>query len=275
MLRSILMFLSLLPLSTVAGQANSGDNKYIQVAGINEFLQGINQKLETFNKGLQEKNNKDSNNQTSNDQANSQATANPTVDKDVIVLIQQKLNNYGYNAGPADGVAGKRTRDAIEDFERANKLEVTGNPSLSLLGHLTKSESVERGPGKNNQNTASVGEETSRPSNTNNSVVKFSKSCPGLSIPKVFLENYKGLVEQFSMIVSNKSNYRYTLNYDMTYTRQGRGGYIGTAKEQHIESKSMVATPDTDLVVRLIHANSSTHRVISIDKIAVYRCTKD
>lgn len=40
--------------------------------------------------------------------------------------VQQRLNSAGFNAGPVDGIFGPRTTDAVERFQRANGLAVTG-----------------------------------------------------------------------------------------------------------------------------------------------------
>jgi len=45
---------------------------------------------------------------------------NPTIEE-----VQTLLDIYGYEAGPLDGVLGRRTRDAIEKFQKDNSI----NPS--------------------------------------------------------------------------------------------------------------------------------------------------
>ena len=40
--------------------------------------------------------------------------------------IQIALTNAGYNVGKIDGRMGKQTRDAIEEFQKANNLPATG-----------------------------------------------------------------------------------------------------------------------------------------------------
>src|SRR5690606_22037785 len=41
-----------------------------------------------------------------------------------------------FDAGPADGLMGNRTRQAIDAYQRANGLLATGQPSQSLLDHI-------------------------------------------------------------------------------------------------------------------------------------------
>jgi peptidoglycan hydrolase-like protein with peptidoglycan-binding domain len=50
--------------------------------------------------------------------------------------IQQLLNARGFDAGPADGVIGNRTRTAIRAYQANYGLPVTGAPSASLQSHL-------------------------------------------------------------------------------------------------------------------------------------------
>jgi uncharacterized protein YjbI with pentapeptide repeats/uncharacterized protein len=50
--------------------------------------------------------------------------------------IQQILTESGYNPGPVDGVAGTKTRDAIQDFQAANGITVNGIPTSELLTTL-------------------------------------------------------------------------------------------------------------------------------------------
>jgi peptidoglycan hydrolase-like protein with peptidoglycan-binding domain len=51
--------------------------------------------------------------------------------------IQRALAERGYEPGPADGVMGDRTRQAIQQFQRDQKLVVDGQPSTALLEILT------------------------------------------------------------------------------------------------------------------------------------------
>lgn len=50
--------------------------------------------------------------------------------------IQELLAQAGYEPGPADGVAGKQTRDAISSYQQAQGIPVTGLPSRELAEHL-------------------------------------------------------------------------------------------------------------------------------------------
>ena len=55
------------------------------------------------------------------------------LDRNGIRELQRLLNRLGYNAGPADGAIGSRTRDAIRAFERAQGMEVRGRATDVVL----------------------------------------------------------------------------------------------------------------------------------------------
>jgi len=47
--------------------------------------------------------------------------------------LQSGLTRAGFDAGPADGVIGKKTTAAIRAFQAARGLPQTGTPSRALL----------------------------------------------------------------------------------------------------------------------------------------------
>ncbi len=49
---------------------------------------------------------------------------------------QRMLNAKGYEAGAPDGVIGKKTRAAIEKFQRENSLAVTGTLNIETMNAL-------------------------------------------------------------------------------------------------------------------------------------------
>ncbi len=57
-------------------------------------------------------------------------------DKPTVLYVQQSLNALGFDAGPVDGIAGPRTRGAIQEFERRAKLPRNGEVSPALLRGL-------------------------------------------------------------------------------------------------------------------------------------------
>jgi peptidoglycan hydrolase-like protein with peptidoglycan-binding domain len=50
--------------------------------------------------------------------------------------LQRALNARGFDAGPADGVWGARTRSAVMEWQRQNNVPVTGTPTASMLNTL-------------------------------------------------------------------------------------------------------------------------------------------
>jgi len=57
-----------------------------------------------------------------------------------LTAIQSALRSKGYNPGPADGVMGPRTRDAIRSYQSGRNVQVTGEPSRSLQMMLTRNQ---------------------------------------------------------------------------------------------------------------------------------------
>jgi localization factor PodJL len=62
--------------------------------------------------------------------------ASATASKDLVERAQMLLNRLGYDAGPADGEAGARTREAVRSFELRNGMDQTGEVTLSLVNRL-------------------------------------------------------------------------------------------------------------------------------------------
>ena len=57
-------------------------------------------------------------------------------DRQVVMKIQQQLNRRGYDAGPADGTFGPKTRVAIQTYQSDAGLAITGEPNAQLLADL-------------------------------------------------------------------------------------------------------------------------------------------
>ncbi len=55
---------------------------------------------------------------------------------ELIRAVQENLAALGYDPGPADGMMGAKTRNAIGDYQRQAGLTVNGEPSQALLNHL-------------------------------------------------------------------------------------------------------------------------------------------
>lgn len=64
------------------------------------------------------------------------AQGRETLERDSVRLIQQRLNERGFNAGVPDGIAGPQTRSAIAAFQRASGFSADGQPSINVLQAL-------------------------------------------------------------------------------------------------------------------------------------------
>ncbi len=54
----------------------------------------------------------------------------------LVYNTQLSLQRLGYDPGAPDGVFGRQTSDAISQFQHANRLPVTGQPSPQLLNYM-------------------------------------------------------------------------------------------------------------------------------------------
>ncbi len=61
---------------------------------------------------------------------------NSGMKRSYVIGIQRELTACGYDPGPIDGVAGRRTYEAIRRYQAAAGLKVDGKPSPDLLNHL-------------------------------------------------------------------------------------------------------------------------------------------
>jgi hypothetical protein len=57
-------------------------------------------------------------------------------EKALIENIQRKLSELGFDAGPVDGVYGRRTRAAIESYQKRNRMPIDGEVSETLARAL-------------------------------------------------------------------------------------------------------------------------------------------
>jgi len=73
------------------------------------------------------------------DMARHAANARPTIRlkyDPVVESVQRELQKIGYYPGPVDGVAGRRTRQAIVAYQKAVGLDQTGEASDELAEHI-------------------------------------------------------------------------------------------------------------------------------------------
>ncbi len=74
-----------------------------------------------------------------------------TPSRETVRAIQSELNRLGYGVGTPDGLAGRRTQEAIRNFQQANGLPVTGAPDDMLLVRLrqaTRSQAAAPAPAR-------------------------------------------------------------------------------------------------------------------------------
>jgi len=64
------------------------------------------------------------------------------LDSKKIRFVQNRLAQLGFEPGPADGVMGQKTREAIKKFEYSRKIPVTGKISPTLVEALSQRASV-------------------------------------------------------------------------------------------------------------------------------------
>jgi peptidoglycan hydrolase-like protein with peptidoglycan-binding domain len=69
-------------------------------------------------------------------QAQSSASSAMQPSASIIKQAQEKLSAAGHDAGPADGVLGAKTKQALKDFQKAKNLEATGQLDQRTLAEL-------------------------------------------------------------------------------------------------------------------------------------------
>lgn len=66
----------------------------------------------------------------------------PFADPPTVMYLQQALNGLGFDAGPVDGISGKRTRGAINKYQESRGLPASGEPDPELLQRLLDDQSA-------------------------------------------------------------------------------------------------------------------------------------
>ena len=66
----------------------------------------------------------------------SASAASGTSEQALIAQIQEFLMREGLYPGPADGISGALTQDAIRSYQSQNGLSANGEPTQALLGHM-------------------------------------------------------------------------------------------------------------------------------------------
>lgn len=107
---------------------------------------------------------------------------------------------------------------------------------------------------------------------TNDAKVLFRTDCPGLFIPRVFESKFQGVVPGYTMYAVNKSKKRYSVKYDMLYTKRGDGMLLKGRRKSLSSEKEFNIRPNTMLQLWLSEKVKSPYTVESIDKIEVFEC---
>jgi peptidoglycan hydrolase-like protein with peptidoglycan-binding domain len=64
------------------------------------------------------------------------ATLPQPATRDEIAALQRELTGKGFYDGPVDGISGTRTRAAISAYQQAAGLDVTGEPTATILDYI-------------------------------------------------------------------------------------------------------------------------------------------
>lgn len=86
---------------------------------------------------------------SANSSAAKSTYSNASNSRDTVMRAQQCLNSSGYNPGVADGFAGRKTEDALRQFQSDQRLETTGRlnkDTLALLEQLCDGSAVASRP---------------------------------------------------------------------------------------------------------------------------------
>jgi TPR repeat protein len=71
------------------------------------------------------------------------APASPPADMAVVAQIQEQLVRLGLYPGPADGIMGPQTEDAIRAYQKMHELPRDGRPTQALLVNLLSADLAE------------------------------------------------------------------------------------------------------------------------------------
>jgi membrane-bound lytic murein transglycosylase B len=60
----------------------------------------------------------------------------PSLSRADVMIIQEQLNQLGFDTGEPDGISGPKTRHAARQYQRANDLPIDGYVGYQLLQRL-------------------------------------------------------------------------------------------------------------------------------------------
>ena len=97
--------------------------------------------------------------------ASRRASSSAHMSKDKVKEVQAALKSKGMDPGPEDGVMGRKTQQAIREFQKSNNLQATGridDKTASALGVEVSSS----GMGSSSSPSSSVGSSSDRGSSS-------------------------------------------------------------------------------------------------------------
>ena len=89
------------------------------------------------------------------------SSASGQMSQDQIKQIQQALKDKGHDPGPIDGNMNARTQQAIRDFQKSQKLTVTGTLDSSTASALGVTPSSSPGAGRSSSGSSGSGSDSS------------------------------------------------------------------------------------------------------------------
>lgn len=95
----------------------------------------------------------------------------PRQEAALVQAIQEQLQQQGFDPGPADGVYGGKTRQAIRAYQRKARLRVDGQPTKELLDHLNFATRAEAPPPPPSRGERPVERPVEPPSNARGGLV--------------------------------------------------------------------------------------------------------
>ena len=137
-------------------EESQSDDKYDELSKKIEELEAKNKELEDKNKELEDKLNKAEEEKNQESTPTLETTEEPAAapetnqkpvveykDATTIRIVQQALNDAGYNCGNPDGVAGGKTTEAVTKYQTDKGLTVNGQVTDELLQALNVVEKVQ------------------------------------------------------------------------------------------------------------------------------------
>ena len=136
--------------STQSGEESELKKQIETLESENSKLKSENEDLKKENEDLKNSMNEKSENETEevtevnqNIQDTEQTSEVEYTDATTIRIVQQTLNELGYNCGSPDGVAGGKTTEAVKNYQTDKNITVNGKITDELLDTLDISEKVQ------------------------------------------------------------------------------------------------------------------------------------